>query len=105
MGFVSFTLVYIWLVAHRYRLAKLDDFEETEGLEVALAERRAEAGGWMNGYVEAGYVVILGTLGGYSVSLVARERAARRRVAGNLPPTATPLPLRQSPVHPSTSPS
>ncbi len=36
----------------------------------------------MNGYVEAGYVVILGTLGGYSVSLVARERAARRRVGG-----------------------
>ncbi len=36
----------------------------------------------MNGYVEAGYVVILGTLGGYSVTLVARERAARRRVGG-----------------------
>jgi len=36
----------------------------------------------MNGYVEAGYVVILGTLGGYSVSLLARERAARRRVGG-----------------------
>jgi hypothetical protein len=30
--------------------------------------------------VEAGYVVILGTLGTYSVSLIARERAARRRV-------------------------
>jgi heme exporter protein C len=43
LGFVSFTLVYIWLVAHRYRLAKLDEFEESEGLEVALAERRAEA--------------------------------------------------------------
>ena len=34
----------------------------------------------MNPYVEAGYAVILGTLGSYSVSLVARERAARRRV-------------------------
>ena len=43
LGFVSFTLVYIWLVAHRYRLAKLNDFEEAEGLEVAIAERRAEA--------------------------------------------------------------
>ena len=38
----------------------------------------------MNGYVEAGYVVILGTLGTYSVSLVARERAARRRAGGVL---------------------
>jgi len=34
----------------------------------------------MNGYVEAGYVVILGTLGTYGVTLLARERAARRRV-------------------------
>jgi len=34
----------------------------------------------MNGYVEAGYVVILGTLATYAVSLVARERAVRRRV-------------------------
>jgi len=34
----------------------------------------------MNGYVEAGYAVILGSLGTYSVSLIARERAARRRV-------------------------
>jgi hypothetical protein len=33
----------------------------------------------MNGYVEAGYVVILGTLATYSATLVARERAARRR--------------------------
>ena len=43
LGFASFTLVYIWLTAHRYRLAELQDLEDTEGLEVALAERRAEA--------------------------------------------------------------
>jgi len=43
LGFVSFTLVYLWLMAHRYRLAKLNELEESEGLEVALAERRAEA--------------------------------------------------------------
>ena len=30
----------------------------------------------MNGYVEAGYVVVLGTLGTYGVTLVARERSA-----------------------------
>jgi hypothetical protein len=34
----------------------------------------------MNGYVEAGYLVVLGTLGTYGATLVARERAARRRV-------------------------
>ena len=43
LGFASFTLVYIWLATHRYRLAELQDLEDTEGLEVALAERRAEA--------------------------------------------------------------
>ncbi|MGA2803671.1 MAG: hypothetical protein ABSF89_04670 [Acidimicrobiales bacterium] len=34
----------------------------------------------MNGYVEAGYVVVLGTLSIYGATLVTRERAARRRV-------------------------
>ena len=43
----------------------------------------------MNGYVEAGYVVGLGTLAGYAVSLVVRERAARRRVVDV--PTGAPL--------------
>jgi hypothetical protein len=35
----------------------------------------------MNGYVEAGYAVVLGTLGAYSITLVARGRAAQRRTA------------------------
>ncbi|HUZ21217.1 MAG TPA: cytochrome c biogenesis protein CcsA [Acidimicrobiales bacterium] len=43
LGFVSFTVVFAWLVAHRYRLAVLEDREEREGLALALAERRAEA--------------------------------------------------------------
>ncbi|MCU1495807.1 MAG: hypothetical protein JWO62_3571 [Acidimicrobiaceae bacterium] len=34
----------------------------------------------MNGYVESGYVVGLGTLAAYAVTLVARERGARRRL-------------------------
>jgi hypothetical protein len=42
LGFVSFTLLYAWLTAHRYRLAKLQDLEDTEGLDLALRERRAE---------------------------------------------------------------
>jgi heme exporter protein C len=43
LSFVSFTALYIWLTAHRYRLAHLHDREQDEGLELALAERRAEA--------------------------------------------------------------
>jgi hypothetical protein len=56
----------------------------------------------MNGYVEAGYVVILGTLGGYSVSLVARERAARRRVGGK--PAADRVAGRDAPATPAITP-
>lgn len=36
----------------------------------------------MSGYVEAGYTVVLVSLGTYAVSLVVRERAARRRLPG-----------------------
>ncbi|MGD0081706.1 MAG: hypothetical protein ABSD78_00745 [Acidimicrobiales bacterium] len=34
----------------------------------------------MSGYVEAGYVIALGSLSAYAVSLVVRERAARSRL-------------------------
>ena len=43
LGFVAFTLVYAWLVAHRYHLSLLETREESEGLELAIAARRAEA--------------------------------------------------------------
>lgn len=42
LGFVSFTLAYIWMTAHRYRLASLNHLEASEGLNQALDERRAE---------------------------------------------------------------
>ena len=44
IGFVSFTLVYVVLVAYRIRLARLEDAEDDEGLEFALSERRSEVG-------------------------------------------------------------
>jgi heme exporter protein C len=42
-GVVGFTLVYVWLVMHRQRLAALVDAQGTVGLDVAIAARRAEA--------------------------------------------------------------
>ena len=42
LGFVSFTLAFVWLVVRRYRLAALAQAEEVDGLALALAERRAE---------------------------------------------------------------
>ncbi|HEV2361668.1 MAG TPA: cytochrome c biogenesis protein CcsA [Acidimicrobiales bacterium] len=43
LGFVAFLLVYAWLLVHRYRLAVLEDREADEGLQLAIAERQAEA--------------------------------------------------------------
>ena len=43
----------------------------------------------MNGYIEAGYSVVIGTLAIYSATLVQRERAARRRLAGSAPRAAS----------------
>jgi heme exporter protein C len=39
----AFSLVAAWLIVHRYRLIRLEDIREEEGLQRALAERRAEA--------------------------------------------------------------
>ncbi|MGH9062839.1 MAG: cytochrome c biogenesis protein CcsA [Acidimicrobiales bacterium] len=43
IGFVAFTLAYGWLLAHRYRVAALEDRMEDEGLALAIEERLAEA--------------------------------------------------------------
>jgi len=40
---VAFTLLYAWLLVHRFRLGWLEQRAEDEGLALALAERRAEA--------------------------------------------------------------
>jgi heme exporter protein C len=43
LGIGAFLLLFAWLLIHRYRLAVLADRLEDEGLERAIAERRAEA--------------------------------------------------------------
>ncbi len=43
LSFVAFGLIYGWLVVHRYRVELLESRMETEGLQLALAARRAEA--------------------------------------------------------------
>ena len=43
LGIGAFLLLFAWLLINRYRLAKLEDRMENEGLERAIAERRAEA--------------------------------------------------------------
>jgi len=44
LGVLAFTLLYAWLLVHRFRLAWLEDRIGDRQLEVAIDERRAEAG-------------------------------------------------------------
>jgi heme exporter protein C len=43
IGFVAMTLTYVWLLLHRMRVERLEERLDAEGLELAIAERRAEA--------------------------------------------------------------
>lgn len=45
LGFVVFSLLYAWLLVHRFRVAWLEDEVEAHGLDLALEERRREATG------------------------------------------------------------
>lgn len=42
VGFVAIGLVFTWLLIHRFRVAWLEEQLEEEGLDAAIAERRAE---------------------------------------------------------------
>jgi len=42
LGFVTLTLIFLWLMIHRFRLAWLEEEVEAAGLDVAISERRAE---------------------------------------------------------------
>jgi heme exporter protein C len=42
LSFLTFGLIYVWLLVHRFRLEQLEERLETDGLEQALAARRAE---------------------------------------------------------------
>ena len=43
-GVVGFTLVFVWLVLHRQRTMLLVDIANSQGLDAAIATRRAEGG-------------------------------------------------------------
>ena len=43
IGFAVFSVMFLWLLIHRFRVAWLAEEEAETGLEKALAERRAEA--------------------------------------------------------------
>ncbi|MGB3733883.1 MAG: cytochrome c biogenesis protein CcsA [Ilumatobacter sp.] len=42
VGLVAFSLLYVWLILHRTRILAMEDQIDDRGLDLALAERRAE---------------------------------------------------------------
>ena len=42
VGIIAFTLMYVWMVLHRQRVMTMEDALDDKGLDLALAERRAE---------------------------------------------------------------
>ena len=44
LGIVVALLSFLWFLVHRFRVAWLEDEVELAGLDLAISERRAEAG-------------------------------------------------------------
>ena len=97
LGFVAFSLVFVWLLGVRYQVEVLQDAVGDEELEVSLAERWSEdtvpvgaatgvgppsgparPGRCVVSYVDAGYAIALATLFVYAISLVMRRRRWER---------------------------
>ena len=97
LGFVAFTLLFVWMLAMRYRIEVLS--EHLQGVGARRGARRAvggrdgpiaaEPGGalastgrqaWRSramSYIDAGYAVALGTLAAYAATPVAPAAAPR----------------------------
>ncbi len=106
LGFISFSLIFVWLLGVRYRIEVLQDTVGHQEMEVSLAERWSEgndlvgAGSAAHGpgrghpmsYVVAGYTIALATLFLYGVGLVLRRRRWERalKVAEDSPETNGP---------------
>jgi len=43
-GVVAFSVVYLWLMVHRHRVAMLEEIVDERGLDLAIEARRAEGG-------------------------------------------------------------
>lgn len=44
LSFVTYGLIFTWMLLHRYRVERLEDRMETEGFDAAILQRRTEGG-------------------------------------------------------------
>ena len=91
---VAFTLLYVWLVMHRSRAMAMEDLLEDQGLDQALAARRArrwrrergDAGHEDAGFVIGSYVITFVVVGALAWRIVRRGRELAPR---STTPTST----------------
>ena len=81
LGFVAFSLIFVWLLGMRYRIEVLQDHVGDQELEVSLAERWDEGAG--SDGVGAGEAV------GVGVGVGVSDRIERDGAVGNAPPLAS----------------
>ena len=83
IGVIAFTLLYLWLVMHRSRSVAMEDLLEDQGLDDALAARRAEAVMSWNvamlamddaGFVIGSYIITFAVVGALAWRIVRRSR-------------------------------
>jgi heme exporter protein C len=95
-GVVAFTLLYIYLLERRFRLAELEENLDDRVLQAALAERRAEVGvsapaalmlwadrtvdDFATPYVATGWGITAVALAAYAGRVALRTREARRLI-------------------------
>jgi heme exporter protein C len=54
LGFLAFTLIFVWLLGVRYRIESVHDYVGDQELEVSLSERWSEGGGELAGVGSGG---------------------------------------------------
>ncbi len=82
LGFIAFSLIFVWLLGMRYRIEVLQDHVGDQELEVSLAERWDEGAGPDGAGVGAGEAVGVGVGVGVGVS----DRIESDGAVGTAPP-------------------
>ena len=97
-GFVVIGVFFAWLLIHRFRVAWLEEQVADQGLDAAIAERRAEGargrpddptqpldrgghavtGTWP--YVIAAWLIVLGAFAAYAAVTIVRGRSLSKQV-------------------------
>jgi heme exporter protein C len=88
LGFIAFSLIFVWLLGMRYRIEVLQDHVGDQELEVSLAERWDEGAGpdGAGAGAAVGVGADVGAAVGVGVGVGVGDRIERDGAVGNAPP-------------------